>query len=171
MGLYKINRTLSDDGVYQYTTDSGVKYLAKISESSPSSGLWTLNFVLIEGSPSIREVFTTMNTLTEASMEYLDSVGAKTAIFFIDGNNSDEIDQKTRIFTRWISQYWDYDIISNPEIVIPGKRDGKITIQTNAISMKRKSNVITSSNFCQNCGNPNTGSKFCPNCGTNLQGA
>lgn len=167
---YKINRTLSGDGVYQYETDSGVKYLAKISESAPSSGLWTLNFVLLEGTPSIREVFATMNTLTEASMEFLDSVSAKNALFFIDGNK-DEIEQKTKIFTRWIGQYWDYEVISNPEIVIPSRRDGRITVPTNAITMKRKEiPSIIKSNFCSNCGSPSNGTKFCSNCGFNLQG-
>lgn len=175
---FEIDRSLSSDGVYQYSTDDGVGYLVKISESAPGSGLATIDFVLISGSPSPMEVFRTMNTLYELSFEHVESKGFKNILVYINGSNREEIDKKTRIFTRWINpEFWDYQILPDPQIIIPGKKNGAFTLQTNAIAIVRKNVVIPTPTpvssvdvkFCYNCGTENNNYKFCPKCGTNLQ--
>ena len=82
------------------------------------------------------------------------------------------IGQKTRIFVRWIKDHCDYEIIPNPIISIPNKRNGIIEIPTNAIYMKRNKITITPNStikYCSNCGTVNNNFTFCPNCGTNLK--
>ena len=173
MGTFKIDRSLESEGVFQYTTDSGCKYIASISESAPNSGLATLDFMLVSGSPSYIEVFKTMRTLYEISTEYVLKKGFKNLIFYIDGANREEIDQKTNIFTRWIdTNIWEYRIDPQPYIIIPNMRNGIIPVNTNAIVIKKKDNVViesVKSKFCHNCGSPNNNYKFCPDCGQNLQ--
>ncbi len=181
MSTFQIDRSLSSDGVYQYSTDNGVKYIVKISESAPGSGLATIDFTLLSGSPMPLEVFRTMGTLYELAFEHVEDKGFKNIVVYINGDNREEIDQKTRIFTRWInSEYWDHQVVPNPQIVIPGKRNGTIILQTNGIVMTRKSTPVQTTTeaplsvnikFCYTCGTENKNYKFCPICGTNLQGA
>jgi hypothetical protein len=177
---YIIDKELEWDGIYKYTTDSGISYMAKIDETAPGSGYWTIDFIkLSKNDGNVREVFAIMNTLIELSMEYADIKNIQNVIIFINGENRDLIDQKTRIFTRWIKDYWDYQIVSNPEMVISGKRDGRINIPTNGIFMTRKQGIVTpiqttklssvDVKFCYNCGTENNNFKFCPKCGTSLQ--
>jgi hypothetical protein len=177
---YIIDKELEWDGIYKYTTDSGISYMAKIHETAPGSGYWTIDFIkLSKNDGNVREVFAIMNTLIELSMEYADIKNIQNVIIFINGENRDLIDQKTRIFTRWIKDYWDYQIVSNPEMVISGKRDGRINIPTNGIFMTRKQGIVTpiqttklssvDVKFCYNCGTENNNFKFCPKCGTSLQ--
>jgi len=172
MATFKLDKTLESDGIYQYTTDNKVKYAVRISESSPGSGLASLDFMLVSGNPSSSEIFKTIGTLYQLATEYVEKKKLKHILLTIDGPNRTEIDQKTKIFTRWIdTDIWDYQITSNPEILIPGKRNGSIILQTNSISMKRKEDVATKqSKFCGNCGNSIIiGNKFCGNCGNSLQ--
>lgn len=177
---YVIDRGMEWDGIYKYTTDSGISYMAKIHETAPGSGFWTIDFIkLSKEDGDAREVFTIMNTLIELSMEYAEMNNIQNAIIFINGENREQINQKTKIFTRWIKDYWDYQVVSNPQVFIPGKRDGRITIPTNGIFMTRKKNLITpiketklstvEIKFCYNCGTENNNFKFCPKCGTSLQ--
>lgn len=178
---FQIDRSLSADGVYQFSTDNNIKYLIKISESSPGSGLATMDFVLLSGEPTAIEIFRTMGTLYELTSEYVDLKGINNILVYINGSNRNEIDQKTRIFTRWINQeFWSHTVVSNPQVTIPNKRDGTYILPTNAIIMTRKAVVIVKKEvvqppsvdikFCFNCGTENNNFKFCPKCGKNLQG-
>lgn len=177
---YIIDKDMEWDGIYKYTTDSGISYMAKIHETAPGSGFWTIDFMkMSKDEGDFKEVFSIMNTLIELSMDYADQKNIQNVIIFISGENREKIDQKTRIFTRWIKDYWDYQIISNPEMLIPGKRDGRIIIPTNGIFMTRKKGLVTpiqttklssvEVKFCYNCGTENNNFKFCPKCGTSLQ--
>jgi len=180
MSTFQIDRSLSSDGVYQYTTDNGVRYIVKISETAPGSGLATMDFILLAGSPSAIEIFRTMGTLYELAFEHVESKNYKNILVYITGSNREEIDQKTRIFTRWVNpEFWDHQIVPNPQIIIPGKRNGTYMLPTNAIVMTRKNTTVSvpapapsvDIKFCYNCGEENNNYKFCPKCGTNLQGA
>jgi len=65
---YVIDKGMEWDGIYKYTTDSGVSYMVKISETAPGSGFWTIDFIkLSKIDGNVREVFTIMNTLIELS--------------------------------------------------------------------------------------------------------
>jgi|688.fasta_scaffold364307_2 hypothetical protein len=177
---YVIDKGMEWDGIYKYTTDSGISYMVKIHETAPGSGYWTIDFIkLSKDSGNVREVFSIMSMLMELSMGYADIRNIQNVIIFISGENREQINQKTRIFTRWIKDYWNYQIVSNPEVIIPGKRDGRITIPTNGIFMTRKQGLVTpietttlssvEIKFCYNCGTENNNFKFCPKCGTSLQ--
>ena len=61
---FKVDNSILWDNVFFIETDSGVKYVAKLEETSPGSGVWTLFFLLLNGIPNSREIFGTMNTLT-----------------------------------------------------------------------------------------------------------
>jgi hypothetical protein len=165
----------------------GTKYAVQLLETSPGSKLWTFNFKLIEGVPDQKEVFKTMSVLQDVLLEsggLIERNNVKEIVVFIDGKNREEIDQKTKIFTRWIKSPWVFSIESNPEIIIEGKRD-QIYPNTNFIHIKKtdvieqvtpientKSPInLSNIKFCYNCGLENNNYKFCPGCGTNLQQA
>ena len=38
---YVIDKGMEWDGIYKYTTDSGISYMVKIHETAPGSGFWT----------------------------------------------------------------------------------------------------------------------------------
>lgn len=171
MDIFKVDKSLEFKGVFQWITDSGCKYIAHISESAPNSGLVSLDFIKISGNTSPSEIFKTMRTLYEVSTDYLVKRGFPNLIVYIDGENREIIDKKTRAFTRWINtDIWEFKIDSNPKIVIPNKRDGVIELDTNVITIKKRDGVIKNIiKFCSNCGIENKEYKFCPNCGINLQ--
>jgi hypothetical protein len=172
---YNLDKSLIGDGIILYNTDSGCKYLAKISETSIGSGLWTLDFMKLSGEPSTSEVFKIMKTLTDACMEYVFEKNINNVAIFISGENEEIINQKTTIFQRWLKEDWDFEIVPNMEIKIQGKRNSKFNVPTNAIMMKRKQKstqkqIVINGNinvkFCFNCGTKNDSFQFCPNCGT-----
>jgi hypothetical protein len=176
---YNLDKSLSWNGLYKYTTDNGAQYLAKISETAKNSGLWTLDFIKVSGDPSPIEVFKILNTLFLASMEFVNQRNINNAYLAISGENDIEIEKKTKAFTRWIEEYWNYEIVDRPEFKISGKKETMV-IPTKVIFMKRKPftpiNVVSESNnsfmkFCPNCGNQNNDFQFCSNCGTNLKQA
>lgn len=175
---YTVDKSLLWSNVIIFTSDSGTKYSIRLVETTRGSGLWTLEFNLISGSPDNSEVFSTMSTLYNVltgSGGLIEKTNATNILFYIAGNNRDEIDQKTNVFTRWIKSPWEYKIDYNPEVTIQGKRD-KLYPNTNFIYMKKTENITispTASNvkYCYNCGSVNNNYKFCPNCGTNLQQA
>ena len=178
--IYNIDRSLISDGIIQYTTDSDCKYLAKIFETAPGSGLWSIDFVKVSGTPSPVEVFRIMKTLTEASMEYAQEKKIDNVVIFIAGDTQEEINKKTAAFQRWLVDDWNFEIIKNMEIKISGMRNYFTEIPTNTFMMKRKTSstqkqISTTGNFeikfCFNCGTENKGFQFCPNCGTNLKQA
>ena len=181
---YKIDNSLIWDNLFMFTTDAGTKYIAKFDEVS--EGIWTLNFQLESGEPLRSEIFKTMKFLGDNTSNFLDEKDINTLLVYIAGSNRDEIDQKTKIFTRWIKLPWKYEIISNPIITIECNKN-HIQTNTNFIHMTRgvdevviespvnkvvDSVVIESPvgiKFCFNCGSENNNYKFCPSCGTNLK--
>jgi RNA polymerase subunit RPABC4/transcription elongation factor Spt4 len=157
-----------------FTTDLGSKYIVKFEEVS--EGIWTLNFQLESGEPLRSEIFKTMKFLGDNTSNFLDEKGINTLLVYIVGSDRSEIDQKTKIFTRWIKSPWKYEVISNPIITIEGNRD-YIETNTNFIHMTRGVEEVVinespiGSKFCFNCGLENNNYKFCPSCGTNLKQA
>ena len=106
-------------------------------------------------------------------------------IVTIDGKDQEEIDKKTKAFTRWIKKPWSYKVMKNPTIKIDGATKN-IYVRTNIIHMFKTNEPITPEvvvkkeeiknipsqiKFCYNCGLENNNYKFCPGCGTNLQQA
>jgi hypothetical protein len=176
---YYVDKNLAWDGIFTYSTDSGTKYLIKISETAPESGVWKLDFIRLEGNPTSIEIFKTMKTLLDISMEYVNEKNINNAILMIAGNSEEEIQKKTKAFTRWLKEDWTFEVINRPEVYIPGVK-GKKIVQTNVIFIKRKPKIdkkVEISNnhegfkYCPNCGTENKGWQFCPNCGTNLKQA
>ncbi len=182
--MYTIDRTFFWDNSIFFDSDNGTRYGVQITETAPGSKVWTFNFKLVSGIPDQKEVFKTMGVLQDVLLEpggLIERNNVTRIIVLIDGKNRDEIDQKTKIFTRWIKSPWVFTIDSNPEIIIEGKRD-QIYPNTNIIHIEKKNiiqkaiegtNSINTSNvkFCPNCGTKNNNYKFCPSCGTNLQQA
>ncbi len=180
--IFKVNNSILWDNVFFIETDSGVKYVAKLEETSPGSGVWTLFFLLLNGIPNSREIFGTMNTLTENLINVLNQKGIDSLLVWIAGKDRKEIDQKTKVFLRWVEYPFEYVLDENPEIRIQGKNE-TIYPKTNFIHIKRVVNrevrgvkkdvEVPISNiklkFCFNCGEENKDYKFCPGCGTNLK--
>lgn len=180
--IFKVNNSILWDNVFFIETDSGVKYVAKLEETSPGSGVWTLFFLLLNGIPNSREIFGTMNTLTENLINVLNQKGIDSLLVWIAGKDRKEIDQKTKVFLRWVEYPFEYVLDENPEIRIQGKNE-TIYPKTNFIHIKRVVNqkveevkvkeeiqVTTSKvKFCFNCGMENKDYKFCPSCGANLK--
>lgn len=173
---YLVDRSLIEDGILQYTTESGTKFLAKIFRTSANSDLWSLDFVKVSGTPSPVEVFKTMKTLTDAAMEYAVQRGINRVIIFIAGETQDVIEKKTTAFQRWLVLDWDFEIIPFMDVRVSGLRNG-FTVPTNTILLSRKklpfqrqvvqNNQITIK-FCFNCGQENKEFLYCPTCGTKL---
>ena len=183
--MYTIDKSISWDNTIVFNSDSGTKYGVQLLETAPGSKLWTFNFKLIEGIPDQKEIFKTMNVLYDVLTEpggLIEKNNVTEIIVLIDGKNRDEIDQKTKIFTRWIRSPWVFEINSAPEIIIEGRRD-QIYPNTNLIHIKKTDVIeqvistetkpinISNIKFCYNCGFENNNYKFCPGCGTNLKQA
>ncbi len=134
---YTINRSLECNNIIMFKTDIGTEYAIKLKKTSSVSTTWTLDFSLINGIPDGSEVFKTMNTLYTILIEQTEKNNITNIIVTISGKNKDEIDQKTKIFTRWIISPWEYKIEHSPAIKIKGKRQ-KIYLNTNIINMYKK---------------------------------
>ncbi len=135
--MYNVGTKLLWDDYFFFQTESGTKYFCKLSETAPSSGVWTFNFGLEDGgNPLLSEVFETMQTLTQSLEDILDDKGITNVLVYIVGKDRDEIDKKTNVFTRWIELPWSYTIERNPEIRINGKRDSIYT-NTNFIYLTK----------------------------------
>jgi hypothetical protein len=167
---YTVDKTFLEHNVFRITTDSGVNYIILLHETSEDSGLWTLSFLVEpEKKPLPSEVFRTMKILEENLMEILEQKKIESLLVYITGKNRDEIDQKTKIFTRWIEDPWEYTIEKDPIIKIQGRRE-EIQVMTNFIHIKKKINTENPKvKYCTNCGTENKNYKFCPNCGNNLE--
>lgn len=174
---YLVDKSLAWNGIFQYSSESGTNYLVKISESAPNSNFWTMDFKKLSGEPSSTEVFRIMNTLFEVAMEYVDEKKIDSALLLITGSSKEEMEQKTKIFVRWLKDNWDLQILEKPEFTIKGYKRSYV-LPNNGIFIKRKTvinNTPTSPvpkftiKFCYNCGTENDGFQFCPNCGTNLK--
>ena len=134
--MYTIDRTLFYNNIVSFDSDNGTKYSIYLSEISPK--IWTFNFKLVSGTPDQKEVFKTMGILHDILLEpdgLIERNNIKQIIVFIDGKNRDEIDQKTKIFTRWIKSPWEFTVNYKPEIVIGGVRE-QIYPDTNIINIK-----------------------------------
>ncbi len=186
--MYFIDKSISWYNTVFFSSDSGTKYSVQLVETAPNSKVWTFNFNLISGIPDNKEVFKTMKVLYEILLEpngLIEKNNVKEIILTIDGSSREEINQKTKIFTRWIKSPWVFEINSNPEIIMQGKRE-QIYLNTNLIHIKKNEELvkevikvepinqvvnIPNIKFCFNCGLENNNYKFCPGCGTNLQQA
>jgi len=184
--MYTIDRSISWNNTIFFDSDNGTRYGVQLTETAPGSKLWTFNFKLVNGIPDQKEVFKTMSVLQDVLLEpggLIERNDVTQIVVLIDGRNRDEIDQKTKIFTRWIKSPWSFTIDSSPEITIEGKRD-QIYPNTNVIHIKKTENIeqpvivetktpvnISNIKFCYNCGLENNNYKFCPGCGTNLKQA
>lgn len=173
-----IDRSLEFLNVISFKSNSGVEYKLIVIETFPGSNIWTFSFQLISGKPNTKEVFQTMKTIQQLMLEkngLVEKYNMREIILVIEGKDRDEVDRKTKIFTRWIEKPYYFEIISNPIISIEGKREN-IYLDTNFIHIK-KSNLppeykTSEVKFCFNCGSENKENyKFCPNCGQNLQQA
>ncbi len=174
---YSVDKSSLDENVFTITTESGVKYLVILQETAEDSGLWILHFLKELGKEAVSsEVFKTMKALEENLIQILEERGITSIMVYISGKDRNEIDQKTKVFTRWIEEPWEYQIDVDPIIRIQGIRK-EIETMTNFIYLKKKiiqptlQSVISENKFCTNCGTENKGFKFCPNCGQNLQQA
>lgn len=175
---YKINREL-EWNQFQITSDSGVSYRIGLSETLHDSKIWLLDLVLISGKPNISEIYKTMGVVYSVLTEkngILENRNITEIVSIIQGNDRDEIDKKTKVFTRWIKKPWTFDVRVNPVVEIQGKAK-KIYLNTNVIHMKKteqveeETEVVSDIKFCFNCGIENKNYKFCPNCGQKLQQA
>jgi hypothetical protein len=184
--MYTIDRTIFWDNTVFFDSDNGTRYGVQLTETAPGSKVWTFNFKLISGIPDQKEVFKTMGALQDVLLEpggLIEKNNVTRIIVLIDGKNRDEIDQKTKIFTRWIKSPWTFTVDSNPEIIIEGKRDQiypnthiihikKMDVIEQPVKVETKTSVnISNVKFCYNCGLENNNYKFCPSCGTNLKQA
>lgn len=185
--MFKVNDLSDSANCFYIHTDAGNKYCVKLDETSSKSNIWIINFILINGEPSKREVFTTLKTGWTYLKKFLIEKNAQSAFGYIDGKDREERDQKTKIFTRWIDYPFTFEVDDNPEIRVQGIR-GSYYMDTNFIHVKRipgskveqinsstienkiDSETIITKNikFCFECGLENKNYKFCPNCGTRI---
>ena len=179
---YSIDRSLSWDGLYKFTSDSGATYMIKMRESSHKSGLWTIEFIRPSGNAPIIEIFRTMRVLSEICKEHMDKVGGNRVIMLISGDKDESL-KKANVFTRYMGENWN-STIETPEIKISGLRSPQIKTtnyiiiasrnsynKSEAVTQNQQSESLIISNikFCFNCGTPNNNFAFCPNCGTKLK--
>ena len=111
--MYTIDRSISWSNTIVFSSDNGTKYGVQLLETAPGSKLWTFNFKLIEGVPDQKEVFKTMSVLQDVLLEpggLIERNNVNEIVVFIDGKSREEIDQKTKIFTRWIKSPWIFNI-------------------------------------------------------------
>lgn len=182
---FTVDYSLSHENFFSMTTPSGNKYSLKLEETAHNSGLYILNFLLVQGVPNQREVFKTLHTMRDVLKEHCAKNNINSIFAYIDGKTREEIDKKTRVFCKLADYPYECIVDTLPEIRIQGMR-GAYYPDTNFLHIKRSNNVdinqskkmsnmnvIKQSNikFCFECGLENKGYKFCPGCGTNLQQA
>ena len=179
---YSIDRSLSWDGLYSFTSESGASYMVKMKETSPRSGLWTINFIKNSGESTPTEIFKTIKILSDLCKEYINSQNGNRALLLISGDEK-ESEQKAKVFSRWMGEEWDC-LIHRPNVKISGLRKSSIPTTPFAIMATRRpkieevekpktidSPVNFEIKFCYNCGSPNNNFVFCPSCGTKLKQA
>ena len=170
---YTIDRTLEICNVIDIKSEN-VEYKIVLVETAPGSKLWTITLALVSGTPNKKDIYNTIGTVSKILLEkggLIEKNNVTEIIMTIDGKDREEIDKKTKVFTRWIKSPWTFEITSNPVISIQGMSES-IYLNTNLIHIK-KSSIIENKEgfkFCFNCGHENKESyKFCPSCGTNLE--
>jgi len=180
----KVDNSALWDNTFTIETDSGAKYIVSLAETGPSSDVWVLNFLLIDGTPQYKEIFSTFKTLQQNLKKLLLERNIQKVIGWIGGKDREEVDKKAKIFLRWVEWPFVCDIDNSPEIRIPGRRK-LLQPNTNFFVIKRvdngeelktkihpKQNTPSTTNeikFCFNCGTPNNSYQFCPSCGTKLK--
>lgn len=175
---YTIDRSIEFLNTILFKSESGTEYQLFYYETAPNSKVWTFSFKLISGTPNSKEVFQTISTIQKLLTEkggIAEKLNINECMITIDGKDKEEIDKKTKVFTRWIKSPYEYEIMENPVINIEGRMEN-IYLNTNLIHIKRKSVTIedkkVGAKFCFNCGSENKEDyKFCPNCGQNLKQA
>ena len=177
---YSIERELEWNQI-TLRSESGVAYKILMTETAEDSNIWFLDLILMSDSnkPNAKEIYQTVGKVFEVLTEkdgLLESKNIKEIVSIIQADDKDEMEKKTKVFTRWIRSPWTFEIHRNPVIDILG-RANKIYLNKNIIHMKKtevvEKNIVVNNNFkfCFNCGTENKGFKFCPNCGTNLKQA
>lgn len=135
---YELDKSGIDNGIIQYTTENGCKYLANIYEIEIGTGVWSLEFIKFSGNPESSDVFKIMRTLTDACMEYVYEKNITSAILFISGGKKEEIEQKTKIFQRWLENDWSFEVISGKEVDILGRKFKISNTDAKILTMTRK---------------------------------
>ena len=179
---YSIDKSLSWDGLFRITTDSGALYMIKIRESAPDSGLWTIELIRPSEKGTTSEIFRTMRTISDICQEYINQKKGNEVILFITGK-VDESLKKSKVFSRYMGDDWEYTI-DIPQIKLSNLRNPNIITTNHFIKATRvrKMTEVSSNNlvntqitseikFCFNCGTPNNNFAFCPSCGTKLKQA
>lgn len=133
---YFIDRSLENFNTIIFKTDCGIEYSVNLSQTATNSSTWVINFALLKGVPNNKEVFKTMCTLYEILNEMTQKNNIRDIIVTIAGKDTEEINKKTKIFTRWIKYPWTFDVKYNPEITILGKRE-RVYTNTNVIRMTK----------------------------------
>lgn len=189
--MFKVeNSTINN--CFSIFTDCGNKYYVSLNETAPKSGVWLINFRLVDGIASSKEVFITLKTLWINLKKIMIDKNINSVFGYIDGEDREERDKKTKVFSRWVDYPFEVHVDNSPEIRIRGK-SSPIYLDTNFFHIKRipgsinesiqepekKEEIVAVENsknsftleikFCFNCGIENKSFKFCPNCGTNLQ--
>lgn len=161
----KIDKTLGG-GLFKYYTDSNCCYIIDIHAGSIDSDLWFIDLFKEYGTPDKREVFSILKTLADLSIEYANNNGIKKVLAVIDANDDKEREKKTKVFTRYINDDWEFKVLSNPDFKISGKRNHGL-INTSCIFMTKKE--IDNSKYCPKCGVKDNNYKFCPECGFKIK--
>lgn len=183
---YNVIKDFLWDNCFFIETESGNKYCIKLNETDNNSGVWIVNFILLQGFPQNKEVFKTLNLFWNNLKQFMIDRNITSVFGWIDGKDREEIDQKTKVFTRWVDYPFICEVDDMPEIRIQGK-SGAIYPNTNFFHIKRREDYTpvvevekkseethledkdkTSFKFCPDCGTENKSFKFCPNCGKKL---
>lgn len=169
--VYQVNKSLWDDNCFSFKTETGTDYICSMMRTAPESNLWTFQFNSSKEDFDNREIFTVMNTIEKYILELTELRDIDKVVVYIQGKNRQEIDKKTKIFTRWIKDPWSVKVVDSRELPIAQRFDFNTNIILMTKNIKENSINQISMKFCFNCGSENKDYKFCPNCGTNLQQA
>ena len=110
---YIIDKSLEFCNTISFKTDSDVKYSITFNETAPESKVWTFSLKLVSGEPTDKEIFKTMEVVNKIITEkggIAERNNIKRVIVVIEGEDEQEIDKKTKVFTRWIKKPWKYEI-------------------------------------------------------------
>ena len=175
---YIIDNSNIQNNVLALTDKDDLKYFIKLTEISEGSDVWTLAFMqppTIKSNRSFEYMFILSKQIFESDL--LERNGVNKILLLIEGDNRENVDKKTEIFTNIINDDWEFKIEQDPETIIEGGLS-YFNFNTNSIYISKKEKVIETvivnegiMKFCPNCGLENNNYKFCPSCGTNLKQA
>jgi hypothetical protein len=174
---YTIDKSNIENNILTLTDKSDSKYFVKLTEISEGSDVWTFSFIQPPNkisNNSFGYMFVLCREIFESDL--LEKNKVSKILLLIEGDNREDADEKTEIFTKIINDDWDFKIEQDPETII---QDGGsyINFNKNSIYITKKEKVLENivvvgiMKFCPNCGLENNNYKFCPSCGTNLKQA